>query len=171
LQTIKKIKMKNSIILLALLFAFVNCKGPKSGPLVKENFTSTSEAQGPAQAPMAEGSAHMGQVTAEKLNVVVEPCDGCLTIAKLMENKKTEAGKVIRVKGSVTKFNPQIMGKNWIHIQDGSEFNGTFDLTITTDQEVTVGQTITFEGKISLDKDFGYGYSYNVLMEEAKIIQ
>lgn len=163
--------MKKSIILIALVLAFVNCKGPRSGPLVKENFTTTGQVQSQTQNPVAEGSAHMGQVASEKVNVVVEPCAGCTTIAKLMENKKSESGKVIRVKGSVTKFNPQIMGKNWVHIQDGSEFSGTFDLTITTNLEVVVGQIVTFEGKIALDKDFGYGYSYNVLMEEGKIVQ
>jgi hypothetical protein len=88
-----------------------------------------------------------------------------------METKQAVSGKVIKVKGSVTKFNPQIMGKNWVHIQDGSEFQGTFDLTITTDLEVTLGQIMTFQGKIALDKDFGYGYSYKVLMEEGKIVQ
>jgi hypothetical protein len=163
--------MKKSIILLAAILVFVNCKGPRSGPLVKENFNSAGQAQTQAPVQGAATSPHMGQVTSEKVNVQVEPCDGCLTIAKLMENKKSESGKVIKVKGSVTKFNPQIMGKNWVHIQDGSEFNGTFDLTITTDSEVVVGQIVTFEGKISLDKDFGYGYSYNVLMEEGKIAQ
>lgn len=164
--------MKKSIILLAAILVFVNCKGPRSGPLVKENFNSAGQVQSQTPVePVVAGAAHMGQVTPEKVNVKVEPCDGCLTIAKLMENKKSQSGKVVKVKGSVTKFNPQIMGKNWVHIQDGSEFNGTFDLTITTDLEVVVGQTVTFEGKIALDKDFGYGYSYNVLMEEGKIVQ
>jgi hypothetical protein len=60
------------------------------------------------------------------------------------------------------------MGKNWIHVQDGSEFNGEFDLTITTNAVAEVGQTITFEGTIALDKDFGYGYVYSILMEDAK---
>jgi hypothetical protein len=60
------------------------------------------------------------------------------------------------------------MGKNWVHIQDGSEFQGGFDLTITTNIQVSVGETKTFEGKIVLDKDFGYGYLYSVLMEEGK---
>ncbi len=162
--------MKKSIILLAAVFAFSACKGPKSGPLVKDTFSSQAPAQ--VQNPGAESATpHMGQITTEKVNVVVEPCDGCLSIAKLIETKQNVSGKVIKVKGSVTKFNPQIMGKNWIHIQDGSEFQGTFDLTITTDQEVTLGQIVTFQGKIALDKDFGYGYSYKVLMEEGKIAQ
>jgi hypothetical protein len=60
------------------------------------------------------------------------------------------------------------MNKNWIHIQDGSEFQGGFDLTITTDKSVSLGDTVTFEGKLALDKDFGYGYFYTVLIEDGK---
>ena len=60
------------------------------------------------------------------------------------------------------------MGKNWVHIQDGTEFEGGYDLTITTNQMVSLGETVTFEGKIVLNKDFGYGYFYNILMEDAK---
>jgi hypothetical protein len=63
------------------------------------------------------------------------------------------------------------MKRNWIHIQDGTEYSGKFDLTATTDIEATVGETLTLEGTITLDKDFGYGYSYEVLMEDAKPIK
>lgn len=107
-------------------------------------------------------------VMTEKINVSVEPCSGCVKIADLLANKKSYKGKIVKVTGKVTKFNPEIMGKNWIHIQDGTTFEGGFDLTITTDQSVSVGETVTFEGKIALDKDFGYGYIYGVIMEGAK---
>jgi hypothetical protein len=109
-------------------------------------------------------------VSIEKMNVKVEPCEGCITISNLIANKQSFSGKVIKVKGRVTKFNPEIMGKNWVHVQDGSEFNGGFDLTITTNERVSVGDTLTFEGKIALDKDFGYGYFYSVIMEEGKTV-
>jgi hypothetical protein len=156
--------MKKLIILLTVLLSFTFCKGPGSGPLVRESFNKEDK----AQSQNTDGKNHMGQVTTEKVNVVVEPCEGCVTIAKLLENKQSYSGKVIKVKGKVTKFNPEIMGKNWVHIQDGSEFQGGFDLTITTNIQVSVGETKTFEGKIVLDKDFGYGYLYSVLMEEGK---
>jgi hypothetical protein len=61
------------------------------------------------------------------------------------------------------------MKKNWIHLQDGTDFSGKFDLAVTTDSEVKVGDNITVEGVITLDKDFGFGYFYEVLMEDAKI--
>ena len=62
------------------------------------------------------------------------------------------------------------MGKNWFHIQDGTTNNGDFDLTITSAAEVKVGDIVTIEGVVALKKDFGAGYSYEVIIEEAKLI-
>ena len=106
-----------------------------------------------------------------KADVKVEPCADCITIGRLLADKKSFSGKTIRVKGQVTKINEQIMGKNWIHIQDGTDAEGAYDLTITTAQTAAVGEIVTFEGKIALEKDFGYGYFYKVLMEEGQIIK
>ena len=159
--------MKKSIILLALVFALSACKGPRSGPLVKDAFSS--QVQAPDQNPGVESKAHMGQVTSEKVNILVEPCDGCLTIAKLMETKQAVSGKVIKVKGSVTKFNPQIMGKNWIHLRDGTGAadTGTNDVLITTMTEAKIGDVVTISGLVRTNKDFGSGYIYKVLIEES----
>ena len=154
--------MNKLIIFLALFVAFAGCKGPGSGPLVKNSFEKTD---------ITEPAGHHNNksaVVVEKMNVSVEPCNGCVTISKLIANKKMYSGKNVKVTGKVTKFNPQIMGKNWIHIQDGSEFQGVFDLTITSDQQVSLGDTVTFEGNIVLDKDLGSGYFYSVLMEDGK---
>ena len=68
------------------------------------------------------------------------------------------------------KFSTGIMDKNWIHFQDGTSYSEKFDLTVTTNQEVNVGDIITIKGRISLDKDFGYDYFYDVIMEDAEII-
>jgi hypothetical protein len=149
-------------ISLLLFLILASCKGPGSGPLVRDSFSKPD---------MNQSMGHQNNkstVTIEKMNVVVEPCDGCVKISDLLANKKSYSGKVIKVKGQVTKYNPGIMGKNWVHIQDGSEFEGGFDLTVTTDKPTSVGETITFEGKVILDKDFGYGYYYSVLMEDGK---
>ena len=155
-------QMKNISILLTMLLTLTFCKGPGSGPLQKESFDKNKMPHG------TEVIDHKGKVQTEKMDIVIEPCEDCTTIEKLFANKKAYSGKVIKVKGQVTKYNPGIMGKNWIHIQDGTEFEEEFDLTITTDIEVTVGETITLEGEITLDKDFGFGYFYNVLMEDGK---
>jgi hypothetical protein len=154
--------MNKLAISLTVLMIISSCKGPGSGPLVRNSFDKTEKSQ------EMDKMTSSSKVAIEKMNIKVEPCKDCVKISDLLENKKTYSGKTIKVTGKVTKFNPEIMGKNWIHIQDGSEFQGGFDLTITTDQQVSVGEIITFEGKIVLDKDFGYGYFYNVLMEEGK---
>ncbi len=105
--------------------------------------------------------------TLEKLEIKIDPATGGISIGELYANRDNYKDKVVKIKGQVTKFNPSIMGKNWIHIQDGSADAGNFDLTITTAQVVNVGDVVTFEGKIYLDKDFGAGYAYEVIMEEA----
>jgi len=62
------------------------------------------------------------------------------------------------------------MNKNWVHIQDGSSYDGLFDLTITTLDRANVGEVAVFEGVITLNKDFGAGYKYDVIMEDAKLL-
>ena len=150
-----------SIVILSMTF----CKGPGSGPLVKETF-SAEETRDPM-----EGMKSPGPAKTEKINVKIDQCEGCVKISDLMANKKSYAGKVIRTRGQVVRYNPGIMGKNWVHIQDGSESNGEFDLTITTSQNVSVGDILSFEGKIAVDKDFGYGYFYNIILEDAIVVQ
>jgi hypothetical protein len=104
-----------------------------------------------------------------KISITIEPVKGGITIADLFGNKAIYSGDTVKIKGKVTKFSSGIMDKNWIHLQDGTEYKGKYDLTITTNDEVTTGDIITIEGKISLEKNFGFGYSYEVIMEDAKI--
>ena len=118
-----------------------------------------------------EKSISTGAITSEKQSIQVQPAEGGITIAKLFENKAAYAGKSVRIKGQVTKFNSAIMNNNWVHLQDGTEFSGKFDLTVTTEIEVAVGDIVTFEGVLALDKDFGYGYSYEILLEKAVLIK
>jgi hypothetical protein len=150
--------MKKIVFALSFVIALSSCK-PGSGPLERDAFSKSEK-----NAPVGQKD-NKSAVKIEKVNVKVQPCDGCISIKDLLANKKDYSGKAVKVSGQVTKFNPSIMGKNWIHIQDGTEFNGDFDLTITTDKSVTVGETITYEGIVSLDKDFGYGYFYKILLE------
>lgn len=116
-------------------------------------------------------SGMTGKPKIEKIEVKIQPAAGCITIANLFAKKDSYSGKTIKVKGQVTKFSPEIMEKNWIHIQDGTESDGKFDLTITTDLTANVGDIVTFEGKITLNKDLGYDYFYEVIMEDAKIVK
>jgi hypothetical protein len=111
-----------------------------------------------------------GKLNVEKQEVTIKPAEGGITIAELFARKDSYAGKSVKIRGQVTKFNAAIMKKNWVHLQDGSEYSGKFDLTATTDMETAVGDVITIEGTVALNKDFGYGYSYDVIIEDAKIL-
>ncbi|MBW2290211.1 MAG: nucleotide-binding protein, partial [Deltaproteobacteria bacterium] len=68
----------------------------------------------------------------------------------------------------VVKFNTGIMGRNWIHIQDGSGSEGSNDLTVTTEDTVQVGDLVVIRGTLKMNQDFGSGYSYEILVENAK---
>jgi len=103
-------------------------------------------------------------------DIRIKPLKDGITISELYEKKEKYAGKSVKIRGLVTRYNKMVMGKNWIHIQDGTEYSNQFDLAITTMDSVSVGNTITATGIINLNKDFGSGYFYSIIMEEAKII-
>jgi hypothetical protein len=118
---------------------------------------------------MSLSRAHSATIPLEKLDISVEAATDGLTISELYSGMKTYDGKKVRIRGQVTKFNANILDRNWIHIQDGTEYEGKFDLTVTSQTDVATGDVLTFEGKIALDRDFGFGYSYEIIMEEASI--
>jgi hypothetical protein len=107
----------------------------------------------------------------ENNSIMVEPAHDGVSIAQLFKNRKTHKDKIVKVRGEVVKVNSGILGKNWVHIQDGTKYQKDFDLTITTDAVVEVGSVVTFEGTISLNKDYGAGYSYEVIMENAILVE
>ena len=88
---------------------------------------------------------------------------GVITLTELFTYSSKYGGNKITISGNVVKVNPNIMGKNWIHIQDGIN---DYDLTITTLANVNVDEKATFEGVITLDKDIGSGYKFSVIMED-----
>lgn len=99
----------------------------------------------------------------------IAPAKGGKKIAELFAEKDALNGKPVVVRGKVVKFNAGIMGRNWIHIQDGSGAAGTNDLTVTTAATATVGDVITASGTLATNRDFGGGYSYAVIVEDAAV--
>ena len=101
----------------------------------------------------------------------IQKAEGGMTIGEIYAAKADLSGKNVTLRGKVVKFSPQIMGTNWIHLQDGSgdRAAGTNDLTVTSGVQVSVGDTVVASGPLTLDKDFGYGYKYNLIMENAKV--
>lgn len=92
-----------------------------------------------------------------------------LTIAEVFARKADLSGKTIAIRGLVTKVNPSIMGKNWIHLMDGSGRAGTNELTLTTKEEIKPGARILVRGALGTNVDLGAGYVFDVLLEEPSI--
>ena len=111
------------------------------------------------------------QAPVAKEGIKVEPVKGGITIAELFAKKETFAGKTVKIRGEVVKYSADIMKKNWVHMQDGTNNDGSFDLTFTTNDATKVGDVVTFEGTVTLKKDFGAGYYYEVIVEDAKLIE
>lgn len=118
---------------------------------------------------MGGGMGHPQVSNQPKEDVKVDRVSGGKTIEEVYAQKESLAGKIVKIRGKVTKYNPEIMDLNWIHIQDGTGANGTHDLLVTSKATAEPGQVIVVEGKVAVNQDFGQGYAYPVLIEEAKI--
>jgi hypothetical protein len=97
----------------------------------------------------------------------IKKADGGNTVAELFSDKAALAGKDVVVRGRVVKYTPAVMGKNWVHIRDGSGAAGTNDLTISTNASAAVGNLVLVRGKLQTDRDLGAGYHYDVIIEDA----
>ena len=127
----------------------------------------------PGATPQAAvAKAHAAAPAAKKAEVVkVEKAKGGQTVGEVFADRKKLAGKKVTIRGKVTKFNSGIMGKNWLHIQDGtgSAADKSFDLTVTTMGKATVGDIVVVEGTLATDKNFGAGYAYTAIVENATV--
>lgn len=97
--------------------------------------------------------------------------DGGLRVADLWKGRTDLAGQEVVLSGKVVKFTPNVMGRNWVHLQDGTgdPAAGTHDVTVTTDAVVEVGDMVTVRGMVAADQDFGSGYTYDLLVEKASV--
>jgi hypothetical protein len=91
------------------------------------------------------------------------------TVGDVFAGQAGLGGKEVAVRGKVVKFSAQIMGKNWVHVQDGTGQAPNNDLTVTTADNAKVGDTVLVTGKITLKKDFGMGYKYDLIIEDGKV--
>ena len=92
------------------------------------------------------------------------------TVEEVWRQREALKGRPIAVRGKVVKATP-VMGKTFLHLRDGTgaAAGGTNDLPVTTSEEVAVGDVVTARGTVVVDKDFGSGYRYRVIVEEARI--
>jgi hypothetical protein len=117
-------------------------------------------------APASSGAAPAGKQAGVSFSGIKKADK---TVAELYAGKAGLAGTVVSVRGKVVKFSAQIMGKNWAHVQDGSGSAGTNDLTVTTMDTAKVGDTVLVSGKLTLDRDFGGGYKYALIIEDGSV--
>jgi hypothetical protein len=99
----------------------------------------------------------------------IERPDGGKTIAEIFQQQDALAGETVLVRGISVKVSNGILGRNWIHLRDGSGAEGSNDLTITTTGIVQAGSVVTLKGTLRKNQDFGAGYKYDLLLENAEI--
>ncbi len=145
-------------LLLTALFSLTSLAYAADAPMVNPHGSSPHGA--------VASAAEVGDV-----NVAKAVGANAYTVAEIIDQSKILKDKPAVVRGKVVKFSPEIMGKNWIHLRDGS---GTAaaknnDLVLTTKDQVKVGAVVIARGIVRTDKDFGHGYAYEVIMEEASV--
>ena len=125
---------------------------------------------GKTAASGADAASHIKAAPAIKIDYSgLHKPDGGYTIAELFANKEQLQGKEVTLRAKVVKFTPNIMHTNWIHLRDGSGSEGSNDLTVTSNAEVNMADTVLVKGVLEVNKDFGYGYKYDLIIEKAQI--
>jgi len=99
----------------------------------------------------------------------VEKAAGSISIAELVNDPQKYEGQSVQLSGECVKINPKIMGKNWIHLKDGSKDD--YDLVITSDIFVREGSIITIKATVVLNKDYGAGYNYSLILEDGILVE
>lgn len=156
-----------SVLALSVLALLSGCSKKEdaatSAPAATEATAAAPQAAQPHPQPSATSSEPVDLSGIAK-------AEGGKTIAEVYAEKDQLAGQKVAVRGKVVKVNAGIMDKNWVHVRDGSGAEGTNDLTVTTVSAVpNVGDTVLVTGQVSLDKDFGMGYAYSVIVEDAEV--
>ncbi len=125
-------------------------------------------------APADPVSPHSGLTTnvdVENIKVAKATGANAYTVAEIVTKSAELKDKPVRVSGKIVKYNPEIMDKNWIHLRDGSgsATDNTNDILVTTKNAAQIGDTVTVKGTVRIDKNFGSGYAYKVMIEDGTI--
>jgi hypothetical protein len=147
-----------------------------------------NESAANSPAAKAEKPAHPAPPTPEQMLKAHQPANaapaaivdlsgiakgaGGKTVAEVYAEKDQLKGQKVAVRGKVVKLNTGIMGVNWLHVRDGSGADKAADLTVTAAPSGSVpkvGDTVVVTGTVVVNKDFGMGYAYDVLLENAEV--
>lgn len=104
-------------------------------------------------------------------DIKIDKAKNGVSVEELYAKKESFLNKDVIVRGKVVKVNNGIMDRNWVHIVDGTEFETKKDVTVTTKETIKVGDTVTFKATVILDKDFGQGYVYPLLLENGEVLE
>ncbi|MGB7903991.1 MAG: hypothetical protein WCF43_04810, partial [Steroidobacteraceae bacterium] len=156
-----------SVLALAAAVSLTGCNG-KPQEAAK---TDVAPAAAPADAATMPANHPQARPTGEVDLSGIVKAEGGKTVAELFAEKDALAGQKVAVRGKVVKTNAGIMNKDWLHVRDGSGTDGTNDLTVTTTMNPLpqVGDTVLVTGTAVTNKDFGMGYQYPVLVEDAEV--
>ena len=153
-----------SLLALSAALAIAGCgKEPAApAPAAPAGSAAPMSAEQPHPMPTAE-------VADVDLSGIEKAADG-VTVAELFANKDELAGQPVTLRGKVVKVNAGIMGTNWLHVRDGSGAEGSNNITITTGQMADVGDVVLVTGVLTVNKDFGMGYQYDAIIENAELM-
>ncbi len=147
-----------------------SASGSFASALKKEKKQDNAHQASSMTAVPTQGSSKAAMPSAD---IKVEKAVGAnaYSVEELFAKAAELNGKTVLLRAQVMKFSPQIMGKNWLHVQDGTgnPAKATHDLVVTTKATAQKGDTILLEATMKTDQDFGYGYVYNVILEDAVI--
>ena len=99
----------------------------------------------------------------------IAPEEGSIKIAEIVARPEDFKGKIVQITGKCVKVNPNIMERNWIHLKDGSKDD--YDLVVTSGTFIKEGEIVTIRAKVSLNRDYGAGYTYPLILEDGEVIQ
>jgi len=160
----------SSLLALSILAVLAGCAKKEGGEAAS---TAAPAATPPAaEAPAMPADHPAAKPVAEVDLAGIAKAEGGKTVAEVFAEKDQLAGQKVTVRGKVVKANSGIMGKDWVHVRDGSGAEGANDLTVTANAgaaTVKVGDTVLVTGTVALNKDFGMGYQYPVIVEDAEV--
>lgn len=119
----------------------------------------------------SSGGSQAAMVPSEDVKVDKAEGDNAYAVGEIFAKRAELDNQKVLVQGKVVKVSMMIMGKNWVHLQDGTgdATNNTHDLVVTTMAEPEKDSVVTVEGIVHADRDFGAGYIYDVIIEDAEI--
>lgn len=141
--------------------------GAESAPAAKAVEGAATEAVAAQHAAAAGGPKEdVGDVKVPKATGA-----DAKTVAEVFAARAALKDQTVAVRGKVVKASSGIMGRNWLHLRDGSGSpeKKDNDLTITSVQSAAVGDVVIVKGTVHVDRDFGAGYTYAVIVEDASV--